>query len=345
MTEAEKWRTLAGILAVTVPFGALIGLGLGWLIGETGSSLAAGALIGFLVTSGMVAFDVSWAVGLMPRAWREAPFLVVIFTRSLVWLAIIVVGISLPLLTIAGLSLADLVDQTFVIAVAASFVGALLFNFVGQVNRLLGRGVLVSLMLGRYHRPREEVRVFLLIDLRGSTQIAEQLGNLRYHEFLRRFISDVTTSVVRHGGEVHRYVGDEVILTWTADQGLRDARCIRAVFAISDALDAARDEYESEFGVVPDFWAGLHLGPVIAGEIGTIKQEIAFLGDTVNAAARIQQAGKDHGHQFLASYEVISKVDLPDDIAAESLGQVELRGIEETVELLSVARVNHLSEA
>ena len=341
MTEAEKWRTLARVLAVTVPLGALVGVGLGWLIGgDSGESMVAGALIGLLITAGIVSFDVSWGVGLIPRRWREAPFLVVLVTRSLVWLAVIVVGISLPLLTVAGLSLADLVDRQFVISVALSFLAALLFNFVGQVNRLLGRRVLVRLIVGRYHRPREEVRVFLLIDLRGSTQIAERLGNLRYHSFLRRFISDVTGTVIRYRGEAHRYVGDEVILTWTAEEGLHNARCVEAVFAISDTLETARTEYEADFGVVPSFWAGLHVGPVVAGEIGTIKQEIAFLGDTLNTATRIEQACKELQRSFLASAEVVSALELPNDIATESLGRVELRGIEESVELFAMTRVS-----
>jgi adenylate cyclase len=339
MTEAEKWRTLAQVLAVSVPMATLIGLGLGWLIGGAGESMAAGAAIGFLVSAGLVSFDVSWVVGLIPRGWRESPFLVVIVTRSLVWLAVIVVGISLPLLTVAGLSLSDLVDQQFVIAVALSFFAALLFNFVGQVNRLLGRRVLVRLILGRYHRPREETRVFLLIDLRGSTQIAERLGNLRYHTFLSRFISDVTASAMRYRGEVHRYVGDEVIFTWTAEEGLRNARCVRAVFAISDTLERARTGYEADFGVVPSFWAGLHLGSVVTGEIGTIKHEIAFLGDTLNTAARIEQASKELRRQFLASAEVVLPLDLPNDIATESLGPIELRGIEDFVELYAMTRV------
>jgi adenylate cyclase len=339
VTEAEKWRTLARVLAVTVPVGILIGAGLGWFIGGAGASVAAGAVIGLLITAGMVAFNVSWAVGLIPRRWRESSFLVVLVTRSLVWLVIIIVGVSLPLLTVAGLSLADLVDLQFVVSVTASFGAALLVNFVGQVNGLLGRGVLVGLILGRYHRPREEVRVFLLIDLRGSTQIATRLGNLCYHAFFSRFISDVSASVVRYRGEVHRYVGDEVILTWTADDGLRDAACVRAAFAIADTLEAAAAAYEADFGVVPTFWAGLHLGPVVTGEIGTIKHEIAFLGDTLNAAARIQQAGKELERPFLASGAVISALDLPDDIASESLGQVELRGVEDSVELFAMGRV------
>lgn len=254
------------------------------------------------------------------------------------WLVVIVVGISLPLLTVAGLSFADLVDQQFVISVAASFVAALLFNFVGQVNGLLGRGVLVGLVLGRYHRPREEVRVFLLIDLRESTQIAGRLGNLRYHAFLNRFISDVSASAVRYRGEVHRYVGDEVILTWTAKEGLRDAGCVRTVFGISDILAAEGTAYEADFGVVPRFWAGLHMGPVVTGEIGTIKHEIAFLGDTLNTASRIQGVGKEQQRHFVASAAVISAVNLPDEIASERLGQIELRGVEDPVELFAMTR-------
>lgn len=78
MTEAEKWGTLWRVLAVTVPLGTLVGFGLSLLIGAAGSSAAAGAVIGLLVTAGMVTFNVSWAIGLVPRRWREAPFLVVL---------------------------------------------------------------------------------------------------------------------------------------------------------------------------------------------------------------------------------------------------------------------------
>jgi F0F1-type ATP synthase assembly protein I len=67
-TESEKWRTLVRVLAVTVPVGTLIGAALGWLIGGAGASLAAGALIGLLITASIGALNVSWAVGLIPRA-------------------------------------------------------------------------------------------------------------------------------------------------------------------------------------------------------------------------------------------------------------------------------------
>ncbi len=339
MTRAEKWRTVIRVVAAMAPLGALVGLVPGYFLSDGDTrSIVAGGLIGLFVAAGMVAFSVSWAVGLISRRWQEAPFLVVLVTRSLAWLVIIVVGISVPLLTVAQVPLSDLVDPSFVISVVVSFVVALLINFVAQVNRLLGRGVLVRLVLGRYHRPREEVRIFLLIDLRGSTQVAERLGNLRYHGFLKRFISDVTASAMRYGGEVHRYVGDEVILTWKERKGVEDAACVQSVFAMADTFEEASAQYTADFGVVPSFWAGLHLGPVVTGEIGTVKHEIAYLGDTLNTSARIEQTCRDFQRPFLASADVIEALKLPADVEAESLGPIELRGIGSSVELLAITR-------
>jgi len=199
---------------------------------------------------------------------------------------------------------------------------------------------MVRLILGRYHRPREEVRIFLLIDLRGSTQITERLGNLRYHGFLKRFISDVTTSAMRHGGEVHRYVGDEIILTWKERKGLKDAACVKSVFAITDAFEAGGDEYMDDFGVVPSIWASLHIGPVVTGEIGNFKHEIAYLGDTLNTSARIEEACRQFQKPFLASADMVDALDLPSDVEAEGLGPIELRGLRSSIELFAITRTS-----
>ena len=60
------------------------------------------------------------------------------------------------------------------------------------------------------------------------------------------------------------------------------------VFAIDAALTAHAESYRSRFGVVPEFRAGLHGGPVVASQVGDSKQEIVYFGDTINTAARIQ---------------------------------------------------------
>ena len=338
MTRAEKWQTVARVVGITAPFGVAVGVVLNIFGNDGGRSIAVGGVIGLLITVGMVSFEVSWAVDLIPRQWKEAPFLVILITRSLVWLAIILIGISVPLLGFGEAELGELREPTVALSVGISFAAALVVNFIGQVNRLLGRGVMVRLILGRYHRPREEVRIFLFVDLRSSTQITEQLGNLRYHGFLKRFISDVTTSAMRHGAEVHRFVGDEIILTWKEGRGLKDAACVRSVFAMTDTFEEGADQYLNEFGVVPSIWAALHMGPVVTGEIGNFKHEIVYLGDTLNTAARIEQACRQLQKPFLASAETVKALELPSDMDAESLGPVELRGLDSPIELLAVYR-------
>jgi adenylate cyclase len=55
--------------------------------------------------------------------------------------------------------------------------------------------------------------------MRSSTAIAERLGELSYLKFLNRFIADVSLGVAEGGGEIHKYVGDEIIATWRLAPG------------------------------------------------------------------------------------------------------------------------------
>ena len=57
--------------------------------------------------------------------------------------------------------------------------------------------------------------------------------------------------------------------------------------------------------------AGLHCGPVVTGEMGSVKREIVFLGDTVNTAARIKELCRETGDRVLASADLIDRLELP----------------------------------
>jgi len=339
MTRTEQWRTVLFFTAILAPVAGLVGIVPGYFLGNGSvSSILTGAAIGLLIGTGMVAFQVGWGVGLIARRLREAPFLVVLGVRTFCWLAIIVLGLSIPLLVLGRIPLAELFAPSFGYSILISLAVAAAINFVTQINVLMGRGVLVHLVLGRYHRPREEDRVFLFVDLRGSTAIAERLGNLRYHALLRRFIADITPPIVRTGGEIHRYVGDQVIVTWPQHAGLKNAACVRCYFAMVDALARAGDTYRAEFGVVPTFWAGLHRGLVVSGEIGTAKHEIVYLGDTMNATARIEQACRTFERPCIVSADLLEALALPDDIQAEALGQTDLRGLAAPLRLFALSR-------
>ena len=68
----------------------------------------------------------------------------------------------------------------------------LLLNFLSQVNRKFGPGNLFRFIMGRYHSPRDEERVFLFLDLKDSTKIAEELDNYQYSRLLQNCYQDLT---------------------------------------------------------------------------------------------------------------------------------------------------------
>jgi adenylate cyclase len=155
--------------------------------------------------------------------------------------------------------------------------------------------------------------------------------------FLNRFVGDVTDPIVAQRGEIHKYVGDELIVTWTLAAGITEARCIRACFDALRLLAARAASYERKFGMHANFRAALHCGPVVMGEVGSVKMEIALLGDTMNTTARLQQACRDTGCRVLASAPLIARIaTLPPGIAKRSLGPVRLRGKEAGLELYAL---------
>ena len=87
-----------------------------------------------------------------------------------------------------------------------------------ELTRLVGSRVLFNVALGRYRSPVREARVLMFLDLAGSTSLAESMGELRVQGLLTRFFFDIDAAIVAHGGEVHAYVGDEVIVTWPLDE-------------------------------------------------------------------------------------------------------------------------------
>ena len=108
-------------------------------------------------------------------------------------------------------------------------------------------------------------------------------------------------------------------------------------FDALEQLDERAKAYIRDFGLRANFRAALHCGPVAIGELETIKMEIAFLGDTMNTAARLQQACRDTGQRVLASAALVNCLAaLPPGIAKRSIGQLRLRGKENEIELYAL---------
>jgi adenylate cyclase len=329
------WLVLAGALIGTA-YGSVIGR----MFRETGLiGGSIGAIDGAAITVPIAAIEIFALRTRWGRAVQRAPFLV---TFGLKWLAygVLISIINLRSLGVFLLGLvalaAPLPVSVALWSVAFSFAVAFAVLFVFQVSQIVGPRTLGHIVFGRYHRPHLEDRFFLFVDIRGSTTLAERIGPIAVHRFLATVFGVASDPIGDYGGEIYQYVGDEMVVTWTAAAGRRGARPLACFFAIEAALADAAPEFEREFGVVPQLRAALHAGPVISGEIGDTKREIVFHGDVMNTAARLEQATRDLDRQFLVSAHALSRLSGTERYAREALGSRSLRGREAPVEIYAV---------
>nr|WP_121272055.1 adenylate/guanylate cyclase domain-containing protein [Pedobacter schmidteae] len=216
------------------------------------------------------------------------------------------------------------------------FVMTLIISFINQVNRKYGPGVLVPLLLGKYKYPQEEERIFMFMDLKSSTTIAEKLGHLKYSSFIRDSFMDINQILLQFNAEVYQYVGDEIVVTWRVSEGLRKLSCIRFFFGCENQFQDRTKYYMANYGFLPRFKAGLHMGKVTVVEIGDIKRDIAYHGDTLNTAARIQSVCNEYNKNFLISAYLLESLEPNHNVKTDALGMILLRGKSTKVGILSV---------
>lgn len=170
-----------------------------------------------------------------------------------------------------------------------------------EVSENLGQNVLLNFFTGKYHRPKIEKRIFLFIDLKSSTRIAEQMGHVHYFDFLRDYYDVLSDAIIENYGEVYQYIGDEVVISWSGQDSISMKRAIKCFFDMKTALVSKQDWFNKNYGFVPFFKGGLHGGEVTVGEIGALKKEIFFTGDVLNTTSRIQSLCEKYNKEILIS--------------------------------------------
>ncbi|OON67249.1 adenylate/guanylate cyclase domain-containing protein [Hymenobacter sp. CRA2] len=203
------------------------------------------------------------------------------------------------------------------------------------LQRMSGRR-LRELLQGRYQQPEAEDRLFLFVDLKDSTRLAEALGNERYSRFVRDFFRDVSPAITASRGEVYQYVGDEVVVTWLSGVGLRYANCLHCFFEMQRLIEERRAYYQREYDAVPTFKAGAHGGLVTTVLVGTAHRELVHHGDVLNTTARIQAQCNALGSRFLISAALREQLGLQPEFHFTPLGGHNLRGKIGSTELLDV---------
>ncbi len=210
-------------------------------------------------------------------------------------------------------------------------------HFTIQVSDKFGPGNLWKILNGKYNLPKHENRVFMFLDLKSSTTIAEKLGGEKYHQFLKNIFSDITYPIINNQAEIYQYVGDEVVVSWDLNKVKKTDHYLKCFFEIQAKLKSKEEKYLRTYDVFPQFKAGAHYGEVIAGEVGIIKRDITYSGDVLNTTARIQAQCNNLDSLFLISNELYKLIGLKNkDWSFQSKGKIPLKGKKQDLELVSV---------
>jgi len=334
--QRERVRLFLRIMLVA----AVIGAGYGVVLAPAGVAPWISILVGIgngIVISGCIAGIEIFLLreGTSMKRGLRLPFVAVVLLKTLAYagiVSIVVVGAPQLARIFPGvLRAVPLARHTELITIGFSLMMTLVFVIILQAASLVGRRTFRNLVLGRYRQPRPERRFFLFVDVIGSTAIAERLGPLQAHRFLAAVFSATAEPIAASRGEIYQYVGDEIVITWTEAEGRLQARPLRCFFLMEEALRELRESFQAQFAAEPGLRGALHLGEVIAGEVGEQRRAIVYHGDVMNTASRLEQATRDLGCRFIASATAVEALGPQQDIGTRDLGALTLRGRKEPI--------------
>lgn len=205
---------------------------------------------------------------------------------------------------------------------------AFLFIFFKQMNKMFGPGILWQYLTGKYFNPKEEDRIFMFLDLKSSTAIAEKLSHVLYSKLIQDCFAELTDPVLACKGQIYQYVGDEVVITWKKEDGINNTNCLHFYYDFINRLESKKDYFLRSYKVFPEFKAGLSVGLVTVAEVGELKTEIAYHGDVLNTAARIEGYCSEFNKPLLASEALVQELEKNKEFIMHLIGEVQLRGKE-----------------
>lgn len=188
----------------------------------------------------------------------------------------------------------------------------------------------------------ERRMAILFLDIRGFT--ARTTGQLPYDVvfLLNRFFDAIVPAITRAGGSVDKYLGDGLLAIFDIGTEATSARAaLTSVADIGAALAAFNQSLTSEGAPALRIGIGLHLGDLVLGEIGAAgNAPRTIIGETVNAASRLESATKDLSVELLVSASVLHAAGV--DTTALDLVTLDLRGVAQPVQALAVPRAINL---
>ncbi|MBP5247526.1 MAG: adenylate/guanylate cyclase domain-containing protein [Fibrobacter sp.] len=199
-------------------------------------------------------------------------------------------------------------------------------TFIRSVNKKFGPNVFINAVLGKTQNPTEVELVFMFVDLRHSTHLAEQMGHIKYSRFLKEYYRLLSNCCEENGGDIYQIAGDGVYLTWPLSACRKKPNPVLCFDDLKRCFFRTRRRFRSQFGAYPTFKAAAHWGKVTMTEVGNFRSEMAYHGDAINTTSRLQDLCGMLGEEFLISKELLDKLPNVGRYHPLPKGSFELKG-------------------
>jgi adenylate cyclase len=176
----------------------------------------------------------------------------------------------------------------------------------------------------------------MFLDIRNFTGFAEKRSPEEVVQYLESLFEFMIEIVNRHHGIINKFLGDGFMAVFGAP--LSDGKdCSNALQAAQEILARVNKEVESGTILPTTIGIGLHAGEAVTGSIGSaLRREYTVIGDVVNLAARIEKLNKQFESQLLIS-EIVWQAVSGDDNKAVPMGQIQVKGREQSVQVYQLA--------
>lgn len=279
------------------------------------------------------------------RAMRFFPRRFMIFLKTLLYFisvfVIIFIAVELPIALIIQkdyikiLSYLPKLEIDFIRFLSYFYISGYLINFLKAVVKKVGRGNFRNWALGMLNKPREQKRIFMFIDMKASTTIAEKLMHKKFSHLVQDVFNDMSV-VDNYNGEIYQYLGDGAIISWSLKSGLKYNNCLNAFYAFNKVISKRERYYQRKYDLCPKFKAGIHVGNVMVLQVGQIRRDISYNGDTLNATARIESMCNEFKQKLLISGDLYDLFKNKNDFNFKNLGNVKLKGKRKGVDIYQV---------
>jgi adenylate cyclase len=167
----------------------------------------------------------------------------------------------------------------------------------------------------------------LFADIENFTVMSEILDPQEVAALLNKYLTAMTKIVFKHGGTVDKFMGDAIMVLFSAPLAFPD-HAHRACLVALDMLKVIhelQEEWTAKTGHRLNIRVGINTGEVVVGNMGSEElMDYTAIGDAVNLTQRLEQVNKEYGTNIIIGEATYNEI--KDTAVVRQLGKVKVKG-------------------